>query len=409
MRELLRVPGYPSLFASSFIWHITRWGSLFTTSYLIAQTLDAPILNQILGALLITPLLLGGLVAGTMSDRLDRRRLVLAVQLFLIPVQFGMFALVLADRVAVWMTFPFMLALGLGALTNVTAQRVLLYETVGPELAVRAMPIESTALATSSMFGGLVGGLLIDRVGVAGGYFVLGVLLCISVLLLWRVPPPAHAAPRDRTDRASFLAQLAASASLIRRSRRLVGTLLVTVVLNLFLFGYLPLVPVVAKEFSSAALVAGLLGAAAGFGHVICGLTLTMSPIGRRTGSVFAAGSVIGLLGLLVLGLAPAYPIAWLGLFILGVGLAGFGSMQSILAMESTDESERGAALGLVGTAIGAQPIGMLWIGAAAEWIGTSNALLLSSVLGLVTIAIVLWRIPELLKQSPVRVRTPPR
>jgi MFS family permease len=132
LRSLLRVPGYRNLFLSSLIWHTTRWGALFTTSYLLTQIADAPLLNQVVGALFFVPMLLGGFFAGAISDRFERKRLILVVQLVLIPVEFLMFAAVQSGRVEVWMTFPFMFFVGIGGLVNMTAQRPLIYETVGP-------------------------------------------------------------------------------------------------------------------------------------------------------------------------------------------------------------------------------------------------------------------------------------
>ncbi|MDT5194974.1 MAG: hypothetical protein QOH20_1728, partial [Mycobacterium sp.] len=69
LRSMLQVPGYRNLFMSSLIWHTTRWGGLFTTSYLLTQIADSPILNQVVGALFFVPMLLGGFFAGVISDR----------------------------------------------------------------------------------------------------------------------------------------------------------------------------------------------------------------------------------------------------------------------------------------------------------------------------------------------------
>ena len=173
-----------------------RWGSLFATSYLITQIADAPVLNQVAGALFFAPMLLGGLFAGVLSDRFERKRLVLSVQLVLIPVEFLMFAVVQSGRVEVWMTFPFMFLVGIGGLVNITAQRPLIYETAGPRLATQAMTIEATAQAGSAMFGTLLGGALIQQFGTGAGFAGMSVMLCVSTVLLAFVPQPRYAAAR---------------------------------------------------------------------------------------------------------------------------------------------------------------------------------------------------------------------
>ncbi|MHC9291841.1 MFS transporter [Mycobacterium sp. LTG2003] len=391
LRCLLRVSGYRNLFLSSLIWHTTRWGALFTTSYLLTQIADQPVLNQVVGALFFLPMLLGGFFAGVISDRVERKRLILTVQLVLIPVELLMFAAVQSGRVEVWMTFPFMFLVGIGGLVNMTAQRPLIYETVGPGLASRAMTIEATAQAGSAMFGTLVGGVLIHQLGMGAGFAGMGAMLCISTVLLAFVPHPRHAAAPPAPGAVSLRSQVRASAGLVRRSRRFVAMLAITVVMNLCMFGYMPLVPVVAEGFAVSAVVAGALAAAPGFGQIIAGLILSTRPLYRH-GLVFACGSAVALTGLFVFATIPVLIVAFVALFVAGVGQAGFGSMQSLLAIESAGASERGVALGVLSTAIGALPIGMSLIGLGAELLGTRTALLISSLLGLAVLTVIVLR-----------------
>ncbi|WP_179470723.1 MFS transporter [Mycolicibacterium vinylchloridicum] len=392
LRSLIRVPGYPNLFVSSLLWHTTRWGGLFTTSYLLTAIADDPILNQIMGALFFAPMLIGGFFAGAISDRFERKRLVLVVQLLLIPVEALMFVVVLTGQVEVWMTYPFMFCVGIGGLVNVTAQRPLIYETVGPVLASQAMTIEATSQAGSAMFGTLIGGMLIETFGLSAGFAGMALLLCVSAVLLAYVPQPKYAAAaREQAGQISLRSQIAAGAGLLRRSRRFVAMLAITVVMNLCLFGYLPLIPVVAEEFTRSAALAGALAAAPGLGQIIAGLILSARPL-RRHGLVFACGSAVALTGLFVFATVPLLAVAFVALFIGGLGQAGFGSMQSLLAIESAGATERGVALGLLSTAIGALPIGMTTIGIAAELFGTRMALVTSSMVGMVALGVIALR-----------------
>lgn len=393
---LARVPGYPYLCASSLLWHTTRWGGLFLITYLITGIAHSPVLVQLAGALLFIPMLVGGLAAGAISDRFERRRMVLTVQAVLVPVEFAMFFLVQGGQVRVWMCMPYMLALGVGGLVNMTAQRPLIYELAGPRLAPAAMAIEATAQAGSSMIGTLVGGLLISHLGMAAGFAGMAVLLCVSLILLRRVPAPARPAAGRGAGSHAVRAQLAACAALVRGSQRLRGTLAVTIVMNLLCFGYLPLVPLVADRFSVGAALTGLLAAATGAGQILCGLTLSTLRISRH-GLVFAAGSGVALAGLIGFALAPTFALAVVALFLGGLGQGCFAAMQGLLAIESAGESQRGAVLGVLSTCIGALPIGMLLMGFAAAAVGIKPALICSALAGLVLLGCVLARLPQLL------------
>jgi predicted MFS family arabinose efflux permease len=382
LRELFRVSGYRRLCVSSILWHTTRGGGLFTTAYLLTQVYGKPMINQLAGAMLFLPML-GGIVVGAYSDRFERKRLILAVQMLLMPVEFVMFWLVQRGDVRLWMTVAFMFLLGLGGLVNMTAQRPMIYEMVGPRLAARAMTIESTAQAASMTIGTLIGGLLIDRVGIGAAYFGMGILLCLSMLLLLRVPGPTYRAPRNPAQVTSLRAQLQAGRRLLRRSAPLQAMLLGTVVVNLTLFGFIPLVPVLARQFGDGAQLAGLLAAAPGFGQILAGSVLASHPPARHF-LLFVGGCVTGLGGVLLLSGSPVFPLAFVALLVTGVGTSAFASMQSLLAIESAGESERGVALGLMSTCIGALPIGAVVLGALAELLGTRAALATSTSVGLV-------------------------
>jgi hypothetical protein len=77
--------------------------------------------------------------------------------------------------------------------------------------------------------------------------------------------------------------------------------------------------------------------------------------------------------------------------------------MQSLLAIETAGPARRGAALGLLGTAIGALPLGMVLVGGLAEAVGPRAALAASSVTGLAALGLWLRRRPEVLARG-----TPP-
>ncbi|GAB7005532.1 MFS transporter [Nocardioides sp. AN3] len=399
LAAILRVRGYPALCASSFLWHTTRWGGLFTTSYLLTHLQVSPMVNQVAGALLFAPMLIGGFLAGVISDRFDRRSLILATQIALVPVELVMSWLVQTGDVRVWMTSPYMFLLGMGGLVNMTAQRRLIYETVGTRFAGPAMTIEATAQAGSVMVGTLAGGAIIDHVGLGAAFLAMALLLCVSLGLLTLVPA-SHPAAEELGAPTSVREQVRAGRALVRRSARLRAMLMVTVVMNLCMFGYLPLVPVVAERFAVGATLAGLLAAAPGFGQIVGGLALTWRQPGRYF-AVFLGGSTVGLVGLWAFATAPIFAVAAVALFVSGVGQSGFGSMQGLLAIESAEESERGVALGVLSTCIGALPIGTVLIGVLAAQVGTRPALTTSSLTGLAGVGVAVLLSRRALRSDP--------
>jgi MFS family permease len=370
---LFAVPGFPSLFASSWLWHATRWGGLFVGTYLVTKLTHAPFLSQLAGASIFAPMLLGGIAAGVLSDRFDRHRIIYLTHALLIPMSVVMAVLVQIGTVRVWLVFPFMLVLGIGGLVNMTSQRTLIYDTVGPRFAARALTWDTVGMASASVASTLLGGVLIQLVGTGAAIGLLSAALCLSALLLRRVPRPLRATEPVATGPAppalSLRGQVSVGLGVARHSSALRSLLAVTVVVNIFYFSFIPLVPVMAERLGANAVFTGVLASAAGLGQLGAGLLLAGRDV-RRHGRVFMIGSIVALCGLAGFAVAPFLTLAVLSLLVAGTGQAGFSSMQSLLAIESVGRAEQGAALGLLCTAVGALPIGMLAVGVCAEWLG---------------------------------------
>jgi MFS family permease len=401
LRSLLRVRGYRPLLANAVLWHSTRWGGLFSGSYLMTQLTNAPILNQLAGACLVAPMLLGGMAAGSLSDRVDRRRFILATQLALIPPSILMFVLVDTERVRAWMLFPFMAVLGIGGVVNMTAQRPLVYDTVGPQLAPRALTIEAVGGAAASVFGSLTGGALIALFGIGAAFLFTPAALSVSAILITCVPTPTAARPqrddmtgrRVRGERGRGRMWI----SILRDKPALTSMLGITVLMNVLFFSFTPLIPVIAESFQAGPLLTGLLAAAAGCGQLVAGAAISVRQVHQR-GRLYAYGTGLAMAGLALFAFAPVVGLALIALVVAGVGQAGFSTMQSVLAIESVGADQRGIAQGLLSTAVGAAPVGMVALGAAAQLLGPRPALVASSVTGLLMLGLWLSRRPHVLR-----------
>ena len=83
-------------------------------------------------------------------------------------------------------------------------------------------------------------------------------------------------------------------------------------------------------------------------------------------------------------------------LILLGLGTAGFGTMQSTIVVIAAREEMRGRALGVISLAIGAGPIGALMIGALAETTTPATAVAVFATIGLITVGAVGWLMAEI-------------
>jgi hypothetical protein len=371
------------LLISSWLWHVTRWNGLFLGTYLVTDLGGHPIANQFVGVAMFAPMLLGTYVAAALRRGLDARKLVLVTEFVLLPVSVVMTLLVGIGVVQTWMVFLFELAYGFGGLVNMTAQRDLLLRVGGEVRATRVLNAEVTGMASAMMAGPLLGGLSIGAFGLGAAFAVPAVLLAGSVPLLWL---STRSMP-ERPGGASTVVVPQHNWRLLRRSRALVVTLLVTVICNLCYFAFIPLVPVIAQRLGAGASLTGVIGSMAGVVQLAVAAGLVLRP-SRRPLAAFAAGVALCLVGLCVLAYTPLVPIALLALGVAGVGQGLFGSTQATLPVSAVAPEDRAAAFGLLTTTIGvALPTGMVVLGVTSSLLGPQPAMLVTALAGLAALA----------------------
>ncbi|MEZ4729340.1 MAG: hypothetical protein R3E79_19590, partial [Caldilineaceae bacterium] len=80
-------------------------------------------------------------------------------------------------------------------------------------------------------------------------------------------------------------------------------------------------------------------------------------------------------LALIAFALSQNYAFSWLMLFLAGLGMSGFGTLQSAIILLTVSDEMRSRVMGLLVLAIGADPLGQLQIGYLAERFGPQTAL----------------------------------
>jgi MFS family permease len=90
MLAAMSIPQYPRLWAVGMLLNLTRWMAIFLGAYLVNELTHSTILVQLVGACLFAPMFLGGVLAGAIADRLDRKRALLALIAVLIAASVAM-------------------------------------------------------------------------------------------------------------------------------------------------------------------------------------------------------------------------------------------------------------------------------------------------------------------------------
>ncbi len=381
------------LWLSGFLWNVTRWMGLFISAYLVNDLTDSPLQVQLVGSAVFAPMLFGSALAGAVADRFDRRRTLVLVLALLGAASGLMATIVLMGAVEGWMVYVYGATLGFGGVFDLTSRRPFIFDLVGEQLVTNALALESFGLSFGNVLGAGTGGAIIAVLGIGQAFVAIAVCYVLATaLMLSMAPVPRLVATGERAT--SILQDLREGLRYVRGDRTQVSVMGVTVVFNLFFFSFVPIIPVIADDLGVGAFLAGVLGSGMGVGMLAGSIVIAARPRWHR-GAWFAGGPVLAIACLIPFAAVASYPIALVAIIAAGVGVVGFATMQSVLVLVVAGPALQSRAMGVMGMAIGALPIGMASLGFLAEGIGPRPALLLTLGLGMVALlAFLSWR-PE--------------
>ncbi len=395
--DAFRNPGFRLLWPANYFSYVSRWMQMALLMWLVLDLTDSsPSRVALVGFFGMIPLLVFGALGGVIADRADRRKVLLMSQLLNLVASLVMSALLLFDLAQFWHAYPIMLVSGLGWALDMPSRRAIVRDSVGYSGVTNAMALDSVGMHSSRMTGPILAGGLTALVGVEGAYFSVPALYLVAIAFLTIMKSPPRGAPAPQA--ASIVKNLLEGFAYLRASRIILATVIITVLMNLLLFPYMQMVPVIARETLGVVpgLRMGMMMGADGLGAIVGSMAIASFGQLKYHGRVYVAGSLIGLCMVLLFAASQWFWVSLLVLTLLGLGTAGFGTMQSTIVVISASDEMRGRALGVISIAIGAGPIGALLIGVLAELLSPAAAIAVFAVLGIVSLLTVSALMPEI-------------
>lgn len=399
---------YRLLWPANFLAYICRWMQLTLLGWLVLELTDSPFLVALVGFFGMLPLLILGMVGGVLADRVNKHRILIMTQVISCVAAFAMVLLLQTGAIRFWHAYVVMGCTGIGWALDMPSRRSAIHDLVGRAGVTNAMAMDSVGMQASRMIGPALAGALITTVDVVGGYIVVSAIYVVAIALIAAVNLP----PVDRSHLglSSVLGNLVEGFRYVRRDNVLVATVLVTILMNLLLFPYAQMIPVIARDvlLIGPGLMGTLLGVE-GLGALVGAISVASIGVIRFHGRLYIGGSMLGLVMLLCFSTVRWYYVALPILFVLGFGTSGFSTMQSTLVMLRSREEMRGRALGVISLAIGAGPLGALMVGAIASMSSTPFAIGFDAVLGIVLLSVIALLMPSLWRQPMVSDEQAPK
>ena len=393
---------YRLLWPANLLAYSSRWMQMTLLAWLVLELTDSELRVALVGVFAMTPMLLLGLVGGMMADAADRRRLLLAAYGMSFAAALVMSVLLWTDSEEYWHAYAIILVGGIAWAFDMPARRSLVHDLLGRAGVTNGVALDSMGQSFSMMAGPALAGGLITVLGVKGGYLAVTVFLLTSLVLVSRLKLSTPRSRRPRSE--SAVASLAGGLSYVLGNQALRATVLVTLVMNILMFPYTNLVPVIARDVLRVGPgLMGVLQSASGLGAAIGAVSIASWLSLRYHGRVYLGGAVVSCAAVLLFSLSESYAVSFPLLLVVGLGTSGFSTMQSTIVMLTADQDMRGKALGVITIAIGTAPLGAFALGVMAERIDAPFAIRVNAAVGIVLVALIAVIAPDL--RGPFRSR----
>jgi len=401
--EPLRRKGYRLLWLSAFLWYFARWMDILVAGWLALELTNSPLHVALIGFYRNAPVPIFGAFAGAIADRLDRRLLVIAAEVANVAATLSVAVLLLVGRLEYWHLAAANLLLGLAWSVEWPSRRAMVPDLAGRGLLLPALVLDTMSMNVTKVLGPLVGGGLLAALSLPGCYVLLTLVYSAALVPLLALRLPANGARPRAAPAFRFVAE---GLSFCHKHQPVRGVLLVTMLMNCFVFPYQQLLSVFARDVLQVGpLGLGLLGAGDGIGSLVGATALVTSGRFRRQGWAFVLGSVGMCAAILVFATSPVYAVSLAFLILGGVGHSGFSTFQSAIILGTVGDALRGRAMGVLTLAIGSSPLGMLLMGGISALLSAPWAVGLSSVVGGALIAGTAAATPGLLAHEAAPAR----
>ena len=336
------------------------------------------------------PMVIFGMVAGGLADRVSRRNLLVGGYSMLIGTAAVLGILAATHAITPWHVGIGMFLTGVVFSMEFPVRRNMLGEFAGMDRIATAMGLDSIARNGMRIVGPLAAGALMQFVGIEGVYFVsMATYACIVYMLLRVDNRPA----RSDAGGPSLMSTIIEGVRFARSDRAVLGLLAITIVMNIWAFPYIAMIPVLGHErLGLTELPIGILAATEGFGGLMGAFLIAAR--GTAWAGVYRKlyfyGSCVFMVAIVGFSLSLWFEVSLFILLLGGIGVAGFSTMQGTLPFVVAPPAMRARVLGLLSVSIGTGPIGILHLGLMVTLFGPSLATTIIGLEGLIAMAI-LW------------------
>lgn len=312
------VPTFRAIWMASLA---SNFGGLIQSvgaAWMMISLSASPMLIALVPAATTLPIMLLSLWAGAVADNLDRRKVMIACQSWMLVVSALLAVTAWAGWMTPWLLLAFTFALGCATAINGPAWQAAVGDMVPRAILPSAVAMNSMGFNLARSVGPALGGVIVATAGAAAAFLTNAVSYVglLVVLSRWEPELPPKILPRERLALA-----MRAGVRYVAMSPNIQLVLLRAAVFGIGASAVSALMPLVARDIlGGGALTFGLTSGAFGVGAVTGALSTRHLRARLSVEHIVRYAALMLALGTAITGMS-----SWLGLALLGYLLAGFG------------------------------------------------------------------------------------
>ena len=381
---------FRGLWIATIVSNVGTWMQDVGAGWLMTSLSSSPSLVALVEAADSLPVMLLALPAGAIADIVDRRRLLIATQVYLMVIAAALGILTWLNVMTPWMLLGFTFALGVGTAMVMPAWAAIVPELVPPEDLPSAVALNSIAINVSRTIGPAIAGVLVAAVG-AWLVFILNALSYIgilAVLVRWRRERRKSSLPAER-----FVSAIRVGLRFVTHTRALQIVLIRGSAFFVFASAAWSLFPlIVRRELGMGPEIYGLLLTCIGIGAVGGALLLPRARARFSRDALVAGASALYAVAALMLGHVQNLPLLAVAMLATGVAWISILSALQVAAQMTLPAWVRARGLAaFVMVFMGGMALGSILWGQVAARVGIPATLTIAA-LGMAGAIGLTWR-----------------
>lgn len=399
--ESLRERDYAWYFAGNTAFFMAMQMNIVVRGYLAYDLTDSATMLGLVSFAFAMPMLFVAPIAGVISDRVNKRNLIMWAQSGTGAVNLAVAVLVISGLIEFWHLIVAALLTGCIMSLVMPARQAVIPQLVPQHLLMNAISLQMGGMNLTRILGPTLAGVLIAPIGVGGVYMVTVLLFGIGVVSI--LPLPRHGMVSRRTSEAptAFFDDLVGGFRYIGGDPLFRLLITAALVMPLFMFPVQQILPVFAEDifgtlFAGDGLELGILMGSTGVGGLVGAIVATnLSDVPKK-------GPLMGLGALAMAGCFAVFastslwlPVvlafwAGVGMLILGnIGAMIFQVTNNTIIQANVPDEYRGRVMSVLMMSFGTMPLGVIPVSIAADIWGAPKAIVGSQLVAIVVVLLI--------------------